>query len=131
MPPFHVACPYTWCGSPRASARRHARCGAGSADAPDARSKPVCHCPHGPGGAAAPLLDARGAPVSAAQLSRNAQALWALCQAPGTAFDDAEGVLVAVPGLPRAPPPLRGANGEAALEVRNSTGVHAVGEEPV
>ena len=85
---------------------------------PHARSKAVCHCPHGPGGAAAPLLDARGAPVSAAQLSRNAQALWALCQAPGTAFDDAEGVVVAVPGLPRAPPPLRNADGEPALEVR-------------
>ena len=56
--------------------------------------------------------------MSAAQLSRNAQALWALCQAPGTAGDDAEGVLLAVPGLPRAPPPLRDANGQPALEVR-------------
>ncbi len=90
-----------------------------------ARSKAVCHCAHGPGGAAAPLLDARGAPVSAAQLSRNAQALWALCQAPGGACDDSEGVLVAVPGLPRAPPPQLNASGEPALQVRRAMRVAA------
>jgi hypothetical protein len=65
-----------------------------------------------------PLRDARGVPVPAAEVSRNAQALWALWQAPSAAFDDADGVSVLAPHKPRAPPPLLDESGAPALQVR-------------
>jgi hypothetical protein len=91
----------------------------------------VCSCAHGPGGAAAPLRDARGAPVPTAELSRNAQALWALWQAPSAAFDDADGVSVLAPPKPRAAPPLLDESGAPALQVRACAAARRAGRTGV